>query len=350
MTGDEKKKGDEKTELPTEKDKLQPAATEYKFAVRPVKRPGLDGFLNFLWNKETGEVMGRTGTSWLKITIFYIIYYTCLAGFFAICLSVFLVSLPDGKPTWEVEESIIGDNPGVGYRPHPPDDKIQSTLIWFRHGYDSGNWNDTDGWVERLETDLEPYLNTTYQYQPRTDGMTFTDCGVLGSSRRGNGQLCRVNRDELFKGRCNHEDNYGYADGKPCILIKLNKIYNWEPAPYKTEDEMPDNIPDFIRQEFRKNLESNPDLNERVWLDCHGENPGDRENLGAINYYPYSGFSANFYPYRNEDGYLSPVVFAELLKPELGVMISIECRAWDKYITHDSVERRGLVHFELMID
>ena len=28
----------------------------YKFALRPEEKPGLEGFLNFLWNKETGEV------------------------------------------------------------------------------------------------------------------------------------------------------------------------------------------------------------------------------------------------------------------------------------------------------
>ena len=38
----------------------------------------------------------------------------------------------------------------------------------------------------------------------------------------------------------------------------------------------------------------------RVWLECHGENPGDRENLGPINYHPGTGFSANFYPYLNQ--------------------------------------------------
>ena len=28
----------------------------YKFALRPEEKPGLEGFLTFLWNKETGEV------------------------------------------------------------------------------------------------------------------------------------------------------------------------------------------------------------------------------------------------------------------------------------------------------
>jgi hypothetical protein len=33
-----------------------------------------------------------------------------------------------------------------------------------------------------------------------------------------------------------------------------------------------------------------------------------------------------------------------------GVLINIECKAWAKNIAHDRADRRGSVHFELMID
>ena len=35
---------------------LMMIAFRYKFALRPEEKPGLEGFLTFLWNKETGEV------------------------------------------------------------------------------------------------------------------------------------------------------------------------------------------------------------------------------------------------------------------------------------------------------
>ena len=38
--------------------------SRYKFASRPIEKVGLDAVLSFLWNRETGEVMGRTGISW----------------------------------------------------------------------------------------------------------------------------------------------------------------------------------------------------------------------------------------------------------------------------------------------
>jgi len=33
-----------------------------------------------------------------------------------------------------------------------------------------------------------------------------------------------------------------------------------------------------------------------------------------------------------------------------GVLINIECKAWAHNIRHDRAERRGSVHFELMVD
>ena len=44
-------------------------------------------------------------------------------------------------------------NLGVGYRPKPSDDNVESTLVKFRHG-DLGNWQN---WVDRLDTFLEEY-------------------------------------------------------------------------------------------------------------------------------------------------------------------------------------------------
>ena len=41
---------------------------------------------------------------------------------------------------------------GLGYRPHPPDSNIESTLIHFRKGDYNGNWQP---WVKRLDDFLE---------------------------------------------------------------------------------------------------------------------------------------------------------------------------------------------------
>jgi len=321
---------------------------QFNFNQKPEVKHGWEGFLLFLWNPETGEFLGRTGMSWLKISVFYIIYYSFLTLFFMLMLFAFFTTLNDTRPSWDTDSNgIIGKIPGVGFRPMPPDESIESTLIWFRHGNDNGNWLP---WVERLDEHLKDYKNSTH-YENLPDGSHSVECGPLGSKQPGTQGMCRIDREELFKGPCTSESGYGFKDGKPCVLIKLNKIFKWLPEPYLSPEDFPEDLPQTIKDAFNKNVQDGkPELNNRVWLECDGENPADRENIGGITYYPTNGVSANFYPYLNQKGYLSPVVFARLDNPKHGILIAVECKAWAKNIHHNSQERKGLVHFEMMID
>ena len=74
---------------------------------------------------------------------------------------------------------------------------IESTLIWFRHGNDNGNWLP---WVERLEEHLKDYKNSTH-YENLPDGSHSVECGPLGSKQPGTQGMCRIDREELFKGK-----------------------------------------------------------------------------------------------------------------------------------------------------
>jgi len=346
----------EKTQETKEKEKQQEAekngkkaasapVTEFKFGGKPTAKKGLDGFLEFIWNSEKGEFLGRTGTSWLKIGIFYLVYYSCLAAFFMIMLLIFFTSLWDHRPTYLQEESLIGVNPGVGYRPMPPDKDIESTLIWFRHGEANGNY---EPWIERLEDHLKDYKDENFQSSPAGTENGPVECPEGTKTSSG---FCKVNTEDIFQDRCTFNSSYGFREGKPCILIKLNKIYGWEPPVFEIEEDLPENIPPQIKDDFLKNIEdNNAALNDKVWLHCDGENPADRENLGHITYFPDRGFGAQYFPFMNQKQYLAPIVFAALDNPKKGVMIAVECKAWVMGIRHDSMDRIGLVHFELMID
>ena len=85
-------------------------------AIKPVgwDRTGWEAFQYMLWNPDTGEVLTRTPLSWLKITVFYCIYYSCLAGFWIACMNIFFATLPENMdgPKWQQADSIIGVNPG----------------------------------------------------------------------------------------------------------------------------------------------------------------------------------------------------------------------------------------------
>lgn len=52
-----------------------------------------------------------------------------------------------------------------------------------------------------------------------------------------------------------------------------------------------------------------------VWVTCEGENPADIENIGPIQFFPSAGFSGKYFPFMNQDGYLSPLVAVYFEKP-----------------------------------
>lgn len=169
-------------------------------------------------------------------------------------------------------------------------------------------------------------------------------------------------------------------------LFESFQIYDWVPDVYTDEASLPADAPKVIRDAMK----SSPN-ESMVWLSCEGEvkiymnlhrsccgimlllllfwfwsfqvtvvvvvfslslsqNPADRENIGPIEYIPKQGFPAYYFPYKNNERYLSPFVFVRFTSPVTGVLINIECRAWAKNIHHNRMERRGSVHFELLMD
>ena len=93
------------------------------------------GFGAFLYNSETGEVLGRSGLGWLKLLIFYLIFYGCLAGFFSMMLAIFFINISVTVPKYYNEDGLILDDdrtqatPGMGVRPLPD---FETTLITFQ--------------------------------------------------------------------------------------------------------------------------------------------------------------------------------------------------------------------------
>jgi sodium/potassium-transporting ATPase subunit beta len=330
--------------------------TQFQFAKKPEELPAWQAFCKFMYNKDTSEVMGRTGMSWLKIGTFYTIYYILLAGYFAAMMWVFYQTLNDHSPIWLGKDNgIIGKNPGLGYRPPPPDINIDSTLMHFRKGDYNGDWH---GWSERLDDFLIKYkehLPANKEKIKPDAKVDLVECSF--DSPPGPEQICELDAVGLFQGDCTKENNYGYRNGTPCIAIKLNKIYGWVPEPYQNDSQIPDEAPEGLKTYVKSLMarpegqqSSGPKVGRTVFVTCEGENPADRENIGEIVYYPYQGIPDYYYPYENQAGYLSPIVFAHLKNPKAGVLIAISCKAWANGLVHDVQERIGTVHFEIMID
>ncbi len=95
------------------------------------------------------------------------------------------------------------------------------------------------------------------------------------------------------------------------------QIYGWLPEPYnhtKLPSDMPESLTRYINSS--ESGLSPKEKDEMIWFSCEGENPADAEHIGQVDYYPRPGVPSYFYPYKNQDGYLSPVVFAHFSNPK----------------------------------
>ncbi|XP_034237476.1 sodium/potassium-transporting ATPase subunit beta-2-like [Thrips palmi] len=291
-----------------------------------------------IYNPSTNEIFGRTCASWGGLAVFYTIFYIVLAAFFAICMKGMLHTIDPKVPYFTQDYSLIGSSPGLGFRPISHDVEKEGSLIW----YVAKNETNVKVWTDRIEDFLKPYKN---QSSLPGGGRNQVQCDASNPAPKG--KVCAMNMDNW--GMCQGATSYGYSRSSPCVFVKLNKIYGWVPEYYNdTNDlpaEMPDNLKTFIQTRPPKERNT-------VWVSCEGENSADKENIGKIQMYPTMGIPGYYFPYENQEGYLSPVVAIYLVRPTPKVLINVECRAWAKninYRRHNTL-REGSVHFELMID
>lgn len=287
-----------------------------------------------IWNPDTQEFFGRTAKSWGGIVLFYMIFFSALAALFAICMYGLLSCLSDQYPRYQLESSLIGTNPGLGFRPVSNDVEKHGSLIW----YVASNETNIVQWTGVLDEFLHDYTEIKER-----ENRVMCDF----DSPPNPGKVCSVNVNDF--GPCTKDKGYSYNNSAPCIFIKLNRIYNWAPEFFNDTVDLPEDMDDDLKAHISVTPPSQRNL---IWISCYGENPADRENIGPIEYIPQRGFPGYYYPYVNTPGYLSPLVAIHFERPKLHTLINIECRAWAKNIEYKRAlqHREGSVHFELMID
>ena len=109
------------------------------------------------------------------------------------------------------------------------------------------------------------------------------------------------------------------------LFYSLLQIYGWEPETYN-HTKLPADMPDDIKNWVATSEIPAKDKDGMVWFSCEGENPADIENIGDIDWYPKPGVPQYFFPYKNQDGYLSPAVFAHFKNPKRMHFFSIYYR------------------------
>lgn len=316
-------------------DKNQVQAPIGATAIKPPEYHGVEWVRRLLYNPDTGEVLTRTPKSWGLITIFYLIYYSCLAAFWAAMMQIFFQTLDWEKPKWQNSASLIGVSPGLGMQPSQPAEFIDSSMI----KYDSSDANSYSHYVEASKNFLGE------KYSQSAAGIKF-DTSKLGNCQPG---------------------QFGYDAGKPCIFLKLNKIYGLEhnyidgvtKGDYDGQElEWPKDMPESLKTHIKAQSDK-----EQVWVNCKAKNPADADALpeSKISYYPETkGFPKKigdivYMPYTNQkvDGkpaYQSPLVAVQFdVSGHKGQLLHIECRAWAHNIGYSRRDKIGINSLEILV-
>jgi sodium/potassium-transporting ATPase subunit beta len=320
-------------------------------AIKPVgwDRSGFEAFRYFIYDPATGAILSRTPMSWAKITGFYCIYYTLLAAFWLTSLQIFFLTIDDNVPKWTLNESIIGSNPGVGMKPTMSDKHIDSSLFIFYSSDSKTTPSNPIGEGER-NADIAKRMDLFLSKYSDTRGLF--ECPD-GNNDRNKGK-CQFDISSL--GECGSSP-YGYIPEdetmKPCLFIKLNKIFGFNPEPIDATN-LDDPMFESMTSELKEKIRATEDK-EQVFFDCFGRFPGDKE-AATLKFFPESqSVSLKHFPYKGGN-YQSPMMAVQIDVPKnmnnrnQGQMIHIECRAWYKGVKHDKKDKAGLTQFEVIIN
>uniref|UniRef100_A0A914WGL0 Sodium/potassium ATPase beta subunit n=1 Tax=Plectus sambesii TaxID=2011161 RepID=A0A914WGL0_9BILA len=209
----------------------------------------------------------------------------------------------------------------MGYQPWLKKDP-DSTLIRYNVRDPSSYKKYTDA----LEDYLERYDNTNNTRQ----------CGGAATNRDETEEACRFELDQFRAKGCSKEKQFGYETGTPCVIVTLNRLIGWEPVPYPIDSE-----PEAIKGRYKSG---------DVGINCDGEYEPDAEHVGTIEYIPSTGIPGKYYPYKVMKNYHQPIAMVKFTKPPKNKVVLVECKAYAYNILHDSADRLGLVHFELLIE
>ncbi|XP_054479883.1 sodium/potassium-transporting ATPase subunit beta-1b [Anoplopoma fimbria] len=279
------------------------------------------GWKKFVWDSEKGELLGRTGGSWFKIIGFYIVFYGCLAGIFIGTIQALLLTLSNNKPTWQDRVA----PPGLSHTP-----RSEKSEMGF-------NMNDFETYMPYTKA-LKEFL-AKYDEEFQRDQMKYEDCGEEPAEYKHRGDLesdvgirkaCRFSRTWL--GPCSgiEDRDFGFKEGKPCVIVKLNRIVNFRPKPPTSNE----SIPDEAQYKVQPNV---------VPIFCTNKREEDAGKIGEIKYFGIGGgFPLQYYPYYGKlqhPHYLQPLVALQFANLTLNTELRIECKVYGDNIDYSDKDR-----------
>lgn len=141
-------------------------------------------------------------------------------------------------------------------------------------------------------------------------------------------------------------DYYGYERNQPSVFISPSQTVGFIPDFYRNMSEVPDTAPEGLKKMMRES-ERDGKLPLKLWIWCDGKHPVDREYIGTLEYYPRPpGFEFYYFPYKDGQAGLSPLVGVSFRNLKPGSLVTVVCTPWAK----NTQEERASITWEIMIE
>ncbi|KAM8952877.1 protein ATP1B4 [Pelodytes ibericus] len=261
----------------------------------------------FVWNPEKREFLGRNKRSWALILTFYLALYAFLTGMFALCIYGLLLTINPHVPTYR--DRVFP--PGVTIRPH-----ISGFEFLFNDSLRS-TWS---SYTDNMNTFLQAYNDDT-QIANNIEcvpGQYFIQAGEEKDEKK----ACQFRRSQLKNCSGIEDPTFGFSEGKPCILLKMNRILGYKAG---------SGVPIYVTCEVLR---------------------GDQNDLGTVHFYPSNEFDLMYFPYYGKlahVNYTSPLIAMHFTEVKRNRDVTIECKLNGKHIINDHINDRfqGRIVFKL---
>ncbi|KAG8137529.1 hypothetical protein E2320_004767 [Naja naja] len=317
----------------------------------------MENFQRFVWNPDTGQLMGRTLINWVWISLYYVAFYVVLTGLFTLSIYSLMRTINPYTPDYQDRLK----SPGVTLRPDVYGEK--GMQIYYNISRNSSY----DGYVEILKKFLSAYNETMQEDNENCSQENYYYQKTFDAPNNEK-HSCKFTREMLENCSGLTDTQFGFPEGRPCLIIKMNRIINFLPG-NGTAPKVNCTTTTIKLTHLRENMTillygiftyyviiyiesqlSDTSINTYPIYDQLKD-----DSSFEVEYYPANGtFSLHYFPYyglKAQPSYTNPLVAVKLLNFTYNKILHIVCRVVGVGITsnnpHDPYE--GKVEFKLQI-